>query len=65
MLNDIFDCDNVGTVTSLSEINVLVKLHYFFSLNVSVFHKHLCNKCFGEITLFLSLECLCISQASM
>jgi hypothetical protein len=44
MLNDIFDCDNIGTVTSLSEINVLVKLHYFFSLNVSAFHKHLCNK---------------------
>ena len=37
MINDIFDPDKVGTVTSHSEIR-FISLH-----EISVFHAHLCN----------------------
>ena len=54
MINDIFDPDKFGTVTSHSEIDLFHRMKYqflfhcakyrfFFHLEISVFHAHLCN----------------------
>ena len=57
-LNDICDCNDVGSVMSHNEINVFISLgeipFFFFLFEISVFHRHLYNHNKVHVVILIS-----------